>query len=109
MSVALRFKSVMVFVAVCLPLKDLIELAARGGWSSDPAGQQFGVIVDVDASRAIFGIPPKRRSPSCANSWKHGYRLENPGKIQLELIEVQTGSYLGEDDIIRIEDDYQRS
>src|SRR3984893_9311570 len=37
------------------------------------------------------------------------HRLENPGKIQLELIEVQTGSYLGEDDIIRIEDDYRRS
>jgi mannose-1-phosphate guanylyltransferase/mannose-6-phosphate isomerase len=37
------------------------------------------------------------------------HRLENPGKIQLELIEVQTGSYFGEDDIIRIEDDYQRS
>jgi mannose-1-phosphate guanylyltransferase/mannose-6-phosphate isomerase len=36
------------------------------------------------------------------------HRLENPGKISLELIEVQTGSYLGEDDIIRIEDDYQR-
>ena len=37
------------------------------------------------------------------------HRLENPGKIQLELIEVQTGSYFGEDDIIRIEDDYQRT
>lgn len=37
------------------------------------------------------------------------HRLENPGKILLELIEVQTGSYLGEDDIIRIEDDYQRN
>jgi mannose-1-phosphate guanylyltransferase/mannose-6-phosphate isomerase len=36
------------------------------------------------------------------------HRLENPGKIPLELIEVQTGSYLGEDDIIRIEDDYRR-
>jgi len=36
------------------------------------------------------------------------HRLENPGKIQLELIEVQTGSYFGEDDIIRIEDDYSR-
>jgi mannose-1-phosphate guanylyltransferase/mannose-6-phosphate isomerase len=36
------------------------------------------------------------------------HRMENPGKILLELIEVQTGSYLGEDDIIRIEDDYQR-
>jgi mannose-1-phosphate guanylyltransferase/mannose-6-phosphate isomerase len=37
------------------------------------------------------------------------HRLENPGKIVLELIEVQTGSYFGEDDIIRIEDDYQRT
>jgi mannose-1-phosphate guanylyltransferase/mannose-6-phosphate isomerase len=36
------------------------------------------------------------------------HRLENPGRIQLELIEVQTGSYFGEDDIIRIEDDYRR-
>jgi mannose-1-phosphate guanylyltransferase/mannose-6-phosphate isomerase len=37
------------------------------------------------------------------------HRLENPGKIELELIEVQTGSYLGEDDIVRFEDDYRRS
>jgi mannose-1-phosphate guanylyltransferase/mannose-6-phosphate isomerase len=36
------------------------------------------------------------------------HRLENPGKIDLELIEVQTGSYLGEDDIVRIEDVYRR-
>jgi mannose-1-phosphate guanylyltransferase/mannose-6-phosphate isomerase len=36
------------------------------------------------------------------------HRLENPGKILLELIEVQTGSYFGEDDIIRFEDDYRR-
>ncbi len=36
------------------------------------------------------------------------HRLANPGKINLELIEVQTGSYLGEDDIVRIEDVYNR-
>jgi mannose-1-phosphate guanylyltransferase / mannose-6-phosphate isomerase len=36
------------------------------------------------------------------------HRLEKPDKILLELIEVQTGSYLGEDDIIRLEDDYRR-
>lgn len=35
--------------------------------------------------------------------------LENPGKIPLELIEVQSGSYLGEDDIVRFEDMYGRS
>ena len=36
------------------------------------------------------------------------HRLENPGKIPLELVEVQTGSYLGEDDIVRMEDVYGR-
>ena len=36
------------------------------------------------------------------------HRLSNPGKINLELIEVQTGSYLGEDDIVRLEDVYKR-
>lgn len=36
------------------------------------------------------------------------HRLSNPGKILLELIEVQTGSYLGEDDIVRIEDEFGR-
>ena len=37
------------------------------------------------------------------------HRLANPGKILLELIEVQTGSYLGEDDIMRIEDEFGRA
>jgi len=36
------------------------------------------------------------------------HRLENPGKIPLELIEVQSGPYLGEDDIVRFEDVYNR-
>jgi mannose-1-phosphate guanylyltransferase/mannose-6-phosphate isomerase len=41
-----------------------------------------------------------------ATQW---HRLENPGKTPLELIEVQIGSYLGEDDIVRSEDIYNRS
>lgn len=36
------------------------------------------------------------------------HRLENPGKLPLEIIEVQSGSYLGEDDIVRYEDNYGR-
>jgi mannose-6-phosphate isomerase-like protein (cupin superfamily) len=36
------------------------------------------------------------------------HRLENPGAIPLEIIEVQSGSYLGEDDIVRFEDVYGR-
>jgi mannose-1-phosphate guanylyltransferase len=37
------------------------------------------------------------------------HRLTNPGKIPVELIEVQSGPYLGEDDIVRFEDRYGRS
>jgi len=37
------------------------------------------------------------------------HRLENPNNDNLEIIEIQTGSYLGEDDIIRLKDDYERN
>ena len=36
------------------------------------------------------------------------HRIENPGKVMLHIIEVQTGSYFGEDDIVRFEDQYGR-
>jgi mannose-1-phosphate guanylyltransferase/mannose-6-phosphate isomerase len=36
------------------------------------------------------------------------HRIENPGKMPLHIIEVQSGSYLGEDDIVRLEDNYGR-
>jgi mannose-1-phosphate guanylyltransferase/mannose-6-phosphate isomerase len=39
----------------------------------------------------------------------HKHRLANPGRIPLEMIEVQSGTYLGEDDIVRFEDNYGRS
>jgi mannose-1-phosphate guanylyltransferase/mannose-6-phosphate isomerase len=37
------------------------------------------------------------------------HRLENPGSVPLEIIEVQSGSYLGEDDIVRFDDVYNRN
>jgi mannose-1-phosphate guanylyltransferase/mannose-6-phosphate isomerase len=37
------------------------------------------------------------------------HSLENPGKIWLELIEIQSGAYLGEDDIVRLQDRYGRA
>lgn len=37
------------------------------------------------------------------------HRLENPGRVDLEMVEVQSGSYLGEDDIVRLDDVYGRS
>jgi mannose-1-phosphate guanylyltransferase/mannose-6-phosphate isomerase len=39
----------------------------------------------------------------------HWHRLENPGKVPLEMIEVQLGTYLGEDDIVRADDVYRRT
>ncbi|MFM2422264.1 MAG: hypothetical protein RL291_794, partial [Pseudomonadota bacterium] len=41
-----------------------------------------------------------------ATQW---HRLENPGKVPLEIIEVQSGTYLGEDDILRTDDIYKRA
>ena len=41
-----------------------------------------------------------------ATEW---HRLENPGKVPVEIIEVQIGTYLGEDDIVRSEDVYNRA
>jgi mannose-1-phosphate guanylyltransferase / mannose-6-phosphate isomerase len=37
------------------------------------------------------------------------HRLENPGKLPLHIIEIQSGSYLGEDDIVRFDDMYKRA
>ena len=54
-----------------------------------------------DASRARERVRSICRSAASTGS-------TNPGKIDLELIEVQTGSYLGEDDIVRFEDAYNR-
>jgi len=50
----------------------------------------------LEKNEAVY-IPPKAR-----------HRLENPGNVTMELIEVQLGSYLGEDDIIRFEDEFDR-
>jgi mannose-1-phosphate guanylyltransferase / mannose-6-phosphate isomerase len=49
----------------------------------------------------------ENQSTYIPNGTKH--RLENPGKTDLEMIEVQSGDYLGEDDIVRFEDTYGRS
>ncbi|MDX2266422.1 MAG: mannose-1-phosphate guanylyltransferase/mannose-6-phosphate isomerase [Hyphomicrobiales bacterium] len=51
-------------------------------------------------------VPENESIYISATQW---HRLENPGKVPLEIIEVQLGSYLGEDDIIRSDDIYQRS
>ena len=64
--------------------------------------------------RLIITVPPERverEMTEVAQVFARrmkvpGYR---PGKVPLHLIEVQSGSYLGEDDIVRFEDDYKRS
>ncbi|MBU0484162.1 MAG: mannose-1-phosphate guanylyltransferase/mannose-6-phosphate isomerase [Proteobacteria bacterium] len=67
-------------------------------------------IVVKGTARVIIGdrtlILSENQSTYIPLGEKH--RLENPGTIQLELIEVQSGSYLGEDDIVRFDDKYGR-
>jgi len=64
-----------------------------------------GMAKVVNGEREIF----VRTNESTYIPAGHKHRLENPGKIDLHMIEVQSGSYLGEDDIVRFEDIYQRS
>lgn len=61
-------------------------------------------IVTIDANRQILSENESVYIPLSAV-----HRLENPGKIDLMIIEVQSGSYLGEDDIVRYEDIYART
>ena len=61
-------------------------------------------LVEKDGARELVGENQSTYIPLGA---KH--RLSNPGKIPVEMIEVQSGAYLGEDDIVRFEDRYGRS
>ena len=60
-------------------------------------------LVEIDGKRSMLS---ENESTYIPLGSKH--RLSNPGKIPLKLIEVQSGSYVGEDDIIRFEDNYGR-
>ena len=59
--------------------------------------------VEIDSEKFIIGENKSIYIPLGST-----HRLSNPGKIPLILIEVQSGNYLGEDDIIRFEDNYGR-
>ena len=59
--------------------------------------------VEVDDNKSIL---TENQSPYIPLGSKH--RLSNPGSINLVLIEVQSGTYLGEDDIVRFDDIYGR-
>lgn len=50
-----------------------------------------------------------RENESVYISARQWHRLENPGAVPLEVIEVQVGSYFGEDDIVRADDVYHRT
>ncbi|MBR8830063.1 MAG: Alginate biosynthesis protein AlgA [Chroococcopsis gigantea SAG 12.99] len=59
--------------------------------------------VTCGEEETILGANQSTYVPQCTV-----HRLENPGVIKLILIEVQNGEYLGEDDIVRFQDDYAR-
>jgi mannose-1-phosphate guanylyltransferase len=65
---------------------------------------QGTAVVDKDGRQELVG---ENQSTYIPLGCRH--RLSNPGKIPVELIEVQSGPYLGEDDIVRFEDRYGRS
>ena len=59
--------------------------------------------IEVDNKKTLLNENQSTYIPVCST-----HRLSNPGKIPLELIEVQSGPYLGEDDITRFDDAYSR-
>lgn len=64
-----------------------------------------GIAIIINEEKEIY----LRENESTFISPTSKHRLENPGKINLEIIEVQTGNYLEEDDIIRYDDQYNRT
>ena len=60
--------------------------------------------IEIDEKEIIIG-----ENESCYIPLGSIHRLSNPGQIPLKLVEVQSGSYLGEDDIVRLEDNYGRN
>ena len=60
-------------------------------------------LVELDGKESLIH---ENQSTFIPTGCKH--RLSNPGKIPLSIIEIQSGSYLGEDDIVRFEDNYGR-
>ena len=67
----------------------------------------FPIIIEQDFDGvSIITCPVFKGCHSYVSTLGEVHRLENPGKIPLDLIEVQSGSYLGEDDIVRMEEVY---
>ena len=77
---------------------DKKQVKGRLYWPSDP------IVIVFFISKTF--LLSKNESTYIPQGAIHA--LENPGKVDLELIEVQSGSYLGEDDIVRFEDRYGR-
>ena len=64
------------------------------------------LILSGGSSEKVFELVENQSIYNLQGSLHH---LENHQDIPLEIIEIQTGNYLGEDDIIRLKDDYQRN
>ena len=69
----------------------------------------LGPSIVIFIASISFTVAPREVLSYGTSSVGAKHRLTNPGKFSLELIEVQSGSYLGEDDIVRFEDVYGRS
>ena len=63
-------------------------------WGTTQSGEKVSLLSENESTYIPIGM---------------NHRLENPGKVPLHIIEVQSGSYLGEDDIVRLEDTYGRT
>ncbi len=85
-------------------------VALNAGWN-DLGAWDAVLVADRSQSQNVKKIVGMLETQQRAELSLHRkvHRLKNPGSIPLEIIEVQSGSYLGEDDIVRFEDTYGRT
>ncbi|KAF4531248.1 hypothetical protein B566_EDAN019317 [Ephemera danica] len=105
-------------VLQALPAAEAGELVTFGVTPTGPETGygyiQCGTVLSTTGVKGVLRVQQFIEKPSATRAASFlaagaVHRLTNPGKVLLEIIEIQTGSYLGEDDIVRLEDQYGRS
>ena len=95
----------------CKVKRITVDPGQRLSYQSHARRAEHWVVVAGTANVTLDGDRPRRRPAASAIDIPLGaaHRVQNPGTEALVFIEVQLGDYFGEDDIVRLDDDYGRA